>query len=509
MNWDRETDVVVVGYGLAGAVSAIEAHASGAKVVIVEKSQYPGGCSILSAGFVLCAGNVDKAEKYLRTLSGGRVDPTLITSFAEGLIHNEEYLRKLAEINDGKVKVYGRDEEKKQLVINRYPFEGSDTFYTAAVQHIPGFSGGFPWVQRLMPAGVNLMKTVIDHIEQRHIEVLFSSPAKRLITDTNGTITGLYVHTSDGVMTLRARRAVVLSCGGFEHNEWLKLQYLQGKPFYSVAPLTHTGDGVLMAQKVGAALWHMWHVRGSYGFKFPEFPIAFKHVFSGPRNPNRVMPWIVVDKFGTRYMNEYHPAPQDTGYRPMEVFDPDIPDYPCIPSFLIFDEVGRKRGRIAHPLSLGEHVYEWSNDNLEEVRKGWIISSDTIAGLVLKINEFAVSGGRMDPGELEATVSHWNTCVDQRQDWLKRPPGTMMSIKIPPFFAVPVWPIISNTQGGPVHNEKQQVIDALGDPIPRLYCAGELGSFYAHLYQLAGNLGECLSSGRVAGMVASSERPLE
>ncbi len=83
-----------------------------------------------------------------------------------------------------------------------------------------------------------------------------------------------------------------------------------------------------------------------------------------------------------------------------------------------------------------------------------------------------------------------------------------MPIQAPPFYAAPVWPIISNTQGGPVHNAKQQVIDAFGQRIPRLYAAGELGSFFSHLYELAGNLGECLSSGRVAGKEAAKESSL-
>ena len=248
------------------------------------------------------------------------------------------------------------------------------------------------------------MKTIMDHVEQRGVEVLFSSPAKRLTTDASGTITGLFAQSSSGEMAVRARRAVILACGGFEHNEWLQMQYLQGKPFYSIAPLTHTGDGILMAQKVGAALWHMWHVHGSYGFKFPEFPIAFRHIFPGARNPKRIMPWIVVDKFGARYMNEYQPAPQDTGHRAMEIYDPDIPGYPRIPSFLIFDEVGRIRGRIAHPLSLGGYAYEWSEDNLKEVQKGWIVHSNSISELALKIKGMEVNEGRMDPRELEATV---------------------------------------------------------------------------------------------------------
>jgi succinate dehydrogenase/fumarate reductase flavoprotein subunit len=135
------------------------------------------------------------------------------------------------------------------------------------------------------------------------------------------------------------------------------------------------------------------------------------------------------------------------------------------------------------------------------VKKGWILSANTIGELALKIKETEKS---MVPQELEATVSRWNDCVRAGQDWLKRPPGTMMPIEAPPFYYVPVWPIISNTQGGPVHNSEQQVMDPFGQAIPGLYAAGELGSFFGHLYQLAGNLGECLLSGRIAGKHAAA-----
>ena len=387
MKWDEDVDVVVVGYGLSGGISAIEAHDAGAKVLIVEKSQYPGGLSILSGGHVLCADDAEKATKYLHVTSGGRVDKDLVLTFAQGLAENEAYLRRLAEFNGGRVKAYGRGDEKEYTETYRYPFEGANTFYTALILEVPGFSGKFPWVQRLRASGVNLMKTVMDHIETRKINVLYSTPAKRLFTDTNGSVIGLLAGSARGDISIHARRAVILACGGFEQNEWLLAQYVQGKPFFPMAPQTHTGDGVLMAQKVGAALWHMWHLHGSYGFKFSEFPIAFRHPFAGARNPKRVMPWIVVDKYGSRYMNEYQPAGQDTGHRAMEIYDPDMPGYSRIPSFLIFDEQGRKRGRIAQPLSLGDYFYDWSEDNLAEVKKGWILSANTIGELALKIKE--------------------------------------------------------------------------------------------------------------------------
>ncbi len=62
------------------------------------------------------------------------------------------------------------------------------------------------------------------------------------------------------------------------------------------------------------------------------------------------MIWIAVDKFGKRFMDEYPPAPQDTGTRALEYYDADIQDYPRIPCYLIFDEEGRKLGPIGIPI---------------------------------------------------------------------------------------------------------------------------------------------------------------
>ena len=506
--WDEEADVIVVGYGLSGAVAAIEAHDCGTKVIILEKSQYPGGCSILSGGMCLSARDADNAAKYLTETSGGMVDDNLIYSFAQELAGNEEYIRKLAQPYNATLrttKAYepGKKDEWGYVPLG-YPFPGYETFYRSAIATVPGFKG-FPWVQSHYPAGVNLMKVVMDHVEERPIKVMLSTPATRLVQDDEGAIRGVLADKEGGEIALKGRRAVILASAGFEQNKWLVMQYLQGKPFYSMAPLTHTGDGIIMAQKVGAALWHMWHVHGSYGFKFDEFPIAFRHPIGGTRNPKRTMPWIVVDKFGARYMNEFQPAPQDTQHRAMEVYDPDMPGYSRIPSYMIFDEAGRKHGPIAQPLAIGGYLYNWSRDNMQEVDKGWILKADSIPELALMIRKTKDSEARMDPETLEATVSQWNNIVKKGQDPLHRPPGTMMPTEVPPFYAATVWPIISNTQGGPQHNAEQQIIDAFGKPIPRLYATCELGSFWSHLYLIAGNLGECLSSGRVAGRKAAAE----
>ena len=73
-----------------------------------------------------------------------------------------------------------------------------------------------------------------------------------------------------------------------------------------------------------------------------------------------------------------------------------------------------------------------------------------------------------------------------------------------PFYTGEIWPVVSNTQGGPVHNARQQVMDTGNRPIPRLYAAGELGSAFGHLYLSGGNVAECFVTGRVAGREASA-----
>jgi hypothetical protein len=236
-----------------------------------------------------------------------------------------------------------------------------------------------------------------------------------------------------------------------------------------MSPMGLTGDGILMAQKVGAALWHMWLIHGGYGFMVPDVPISIRHTFAGFRKDDRPMPWIAVDRFGRRFMDEYPLAPQDTPFRALDYYDPDIQDYPRIPAYLIFDDQGRQLGPVAEP-KINDERFEltWSQDNLAEVDKGWIKRADTLEGLAEQLGV---------PSEaLIESVERWNDNCELGTDRdYHRPKGTMMPLQTPPFYAIEAWPIITNTQGGLVHNARQQVVDPYGEPIPRLYKAGELG----------------------------------
>ncbi len=517
--WDRETDVVVVGHGYAGAVAAINAHDHGAQVLLIEKEAHPAGCSAASNGSIGCVINdVEQGFAYFQRLCGGRTPDDVIRTFCEESLKTPEYLAKLAEVDGAKVS------PPQEVGGAIFEFPGRDAYGSCFVKEVPGFTQ-FPWYPGPKTGGVKLMKVLIDNLEARKIETIFSMPARELVTDRSGAVVGLIAESQGKSRTIKARRGVILATGGFEQSEELQKQFFQGINYVSMCHRSNTGDGIHMAQKVGAALWHMWHIHGAYGFSFPELGgLAIRHGqgkgTSGRYGREEKMVWIAVNKHGRRYMNEYPPMPADLAHRPMEVFNgnlllpphyrEDANGYAGIPSWLIFDE----KGRTLKPLGTNRltwSTYKWSKDNSKELAKGWIIKADTLKELAAKIKDDADNDGLMNPATLARTVKRWNKIVAAGKidpDFLRGPKSMFDQIATPPYYAIKVWPLITNTQGGPVHNAKQQVLDSFGRPIPRLYAVGELGSMFGHIYETMGNIGECITSGRIAGRNVCAEAPL-
>ncbi|MFQ5850366.1 MAG: FAD-dependent oxidoreductase [Candidatus Binatia bacterium] len=480
--WDLDADVIVVGFGFAGGVAAIVASDMGARVILVEKMDHPGGISIIAGGGVATAVDAQKAFQYLEHTNAGRTPDSVLWALAKGMTEMRSFVAELVQKTPFEI--------EEQRLGGTYPFpggEGLDGFKIAPVEGYEGFS----WAKGLR-GGARLFKVLLSNVEAReNIKVYLSTPARRLIRHPDHGIVGLHAEQAGKEITVRARQGVILACGGFENNEEMKRNYFEAMPVY---PLFrgNTGDGIKMAQEMGAALWHMWHFHGGYGFKYSEFPLAFRHCFRGPRKPDSVMPWIVVDKHGRRFMNEYPPAVQDTGHRALEFYDADKQEFPRIPAYLIFDERGRRLGPVGQPTFHDkEFTYEWSDDNVKEIERGWIRKANTLGEIAAMIP--------VDEATLVNTVQDWNTiCVNGAEDLFHRPPGTRMPIDNPPYYLTEVWPIVSNTQGGPMHDAEQRILNVHGEPIERLFAAGECGSSFGHLYLEAGNITECFVTGRIA-----------
>ena len=195
-----------------------------------------------------------------------------------------------------------------------------------------------------------------------------------------------------------------------------------------------------------------------------------------------------------RFMHECPPYVQDTGYRPLHSFDPVTQTFPYVPAYALIDEEGRRMYPLAEMIcnDRAAKYYAWSDDNLKEVGTGLLQKAESIAELAGKM--------KVDQTVLKATLDRWNAqCASGVHDDFGRLAATMVPIMTPPFYFGEIWPIVSNTQGGPVHDTRQCVLNPFREPIPRLYEAGELGNIWGHLYLRGGNLSECLITGRIAG----------
>lgn len=509
-SYDEEFDVVVAGYGFSGAVSALEAARHGARVLLIEKGAVPGGISICSYGAIRSARDAGRAFEYLCACNGGRTGEDVNHALAQGMTEIEDYVRDLAAFDGAEIDASSQLIQGNEKSGGNYPFPGGETFYQTKIKSVPNFDPRktYPWANSRAATGPMLFKVLEDNRARFAFELRFETRALRLITaGADNEVTGLTIVGPGGVSRVRARRGVILACGGFENNPDMKKQFWEGKAVLPAAGRNNTGDGIVMAQDVGAALWHMWHVHGSYGFRHPDpdYPYAIRvkrlpDWFPGREHAAQIkMAWILVDRSGRRYMNEYHPYMQDTNHRPMHLIDPVTQDYPRVPSFLICDDDGRK----LYPLGRANSndpglLYEWSEDNLREVEIGILKSAPTIDALAERVG--------VDAAVLRATIGRWNeSCRAGHDGDFGRPGGTMMPIGTPPYYAGEVWPVVSNTQGGPMRDGRQRVIDVYGEPIPRLYAVGDLGSAFGHLYLSGGNIAECFISGRAAGRNAAQE----
>ena len=499
IGFDEEFDVVVVGYGFAGGVSAIEAHEAGSKVLLVEKMPDPGGISICSHGAICSTRNPERAFTYLKNTNAGRTPDAVIRALAYGMEDNESYTRNLTKITGAEFMIRERG--------GNYPFPGDDAFYYTQITSVPNIDAAqvYPQVKG-RPGGPLVFYVLQKNVEQRGIEVRLNTPAKDLISTPEKEVIGIILETNKGESRIRAKKGIILACGGFEANTEMQKQFWQIMPVTTAANGGNTGDGIRMAQSLGAELWHMWHFHGSYGFLHSDRE-AFPYGIRVKRFPDWIpgleqravvqAPWIIVDQKGQRYMNEFPPYVQDTGWRPMEFFDPVSQNFPRIPSLLIYDELGRRRFPMGNPAyNERDMSYEWSQKNTKEIEEGIIKKANTVGELA---EQFGLDGE-----VVEKALFRWNKlCVNKNDTDFGRPAGTMMKIQRPPYYGGKVWPVLSNTQGGPVHDAKQRIIDVNGQPIPRLYAAGELGSSFGHLYLAGGNIAECFVTGRIAGKEVS------
>lgn len=481
--WDKEADIVVVGFGGAGAAAAITAHDLGAKVLMLEKApegEEGGNTRIAGQGY-LHVSDVDKAITYLNALCGHHAVPqTMVRVWAEEVSRNNEWVSSI-----------GGDPQEHQHQPEGIEFPdlpGADCVHKFHNGDILGYS--------------NTWKFFEGAVKQRPIEILYRTPGRELIQDgITKEILGVRAEHDGKPLYVKARKAVLLTCGGFENNQEMIRNYLPGVPYCYTSGSPHNeGDGIKMALSVGADLWHMNNYAGpSMALKVPEYKTTFSMtaLHFSHEQPGGM---IVVGPDGARFTDEKY----KTKHGKLKKHGQWIPmPVPC-PMFMVFDHALFTSGPLydTKPVSGWGRIierYQWSDDNSAELRRGWIKRADSLAGLADKIG--------LDPDALETNVRRWNQHCERGVDPDFGRRKMLIPIGKPPYYAIELSPSMLNTQGGPRRNEHGQIVRPDDTPIPRLYSAGELGSIYSYLYQGTGNIGECFAFGRISARNAVAETP--
>lgn len=483
-------DIVVVGGGGAGAAAAIEAKDRGASVLILEKMSTPGGSTQESGGTIRLVTDRQGTIEHFWHLSQGATPHDVIEAFVDGLTEVPRW-----------IEAHGGDlVERSNEDASMHDEVGDLSRYIFPVDR-PGASfPNLPFAEsvgergRMRPSkpgrlrGAALWDFLSRNLAELEVPVVLGARAIRLVQEfPERAVIGVEVKTPTGSFIVRARTAVILSCGGFAYDPEMMIQY------YGVAlpalspPGRATGDGIRMAQDVGADLWHMSASATTVGYSVPELLAGFHCKITS-------YGFVMVDRYARRYVCETSMETHSFA-APMMTQDPLTGEYTRMPSFVVLDDETR-RGGILSFLGLGENRhYPWSPDNSVEIERGWISKAASLEELaeILAI-----------PADvLVQTIADYNTHAESGgTDAFGRTPDKMRRIATPPFYGAAIYPTLLNTQGGPRRNARCQVMRPDGTPIPGLYSAGELGSLWNRLYPGAGNVSEAVVTGRLAAKSA-------
>ena len=468
IDWAAEYDVVVVGFGGAGANTAIAAADEGANVLLLEKAPEAeaGGNSIVCVQLHCATDDPENMVTYIKAMRGDFSTPSdeMIEVYAQGMAENRAWIEYLG----GEPTIATKAATNDTAEWPELP--GSQAFTILTVHQGRGDGAAYALLKQ--------------NIEQRdNITVWYEAPATELIQDREtGIVHGVQVDVDGQTINVRAKNGVVMTLGGFENNPKYQQSFLR-RAFWPSLGHAHynTGDGIGMAQRVGADLWHMASFE-SNNFEFCDEELGVTWLWGNH------LRGILIGENGKRFINEFQLGGAKHGH--LEYGGtwqaPALPEK----SWQVVDSTIFAEGPL-YP--------SWSPDGAFEMEKGWILKADTLEELA------ELMGLEGDAAAaLPQTVADYNGFCEQGRDWAWDRDKDLVPLAEAPYYAVRLTHAIVNTQGGPVKNERGEILDTYGNPIPHLYEAGEFGDVWPERYQSACNLGGGMIFGRISGRNAAA-----
>ena len=470
--WDLEADVLIVGFGAAGASAAIEAAESGASIALFEVASGSGGTSAMAGGDIYLGGNggtsaqrengfEDKTEdffRYMMMAGGPDADEERVRIYAEGALEHHEWLKTQGvpyrnTYIPGKPVMPGTGD---CLILSgsefAWPFK--EEAKPCPRGHLPeaiGETGGF-----------FLLDALTQRVQALGVDIHFDTRALALVTNEAGAVCGLVVVQAGQTKFARARGGVVLSTGGFALNEEMLRQYAPLRKRLADDGLSggyDDGSGIRMGMSVGGAAIHMDELFLTLPFYPPE---------------SHVKGMLINDK-GSRFINEDAYA-----------------------------------GRVAHFIAsqIGDQFYLLVDDAIFEQPSEY--SKIEIAAVGETWGEVEAELG-MPAGTLVASVEVYNRHAARGEDPLfLKDSNWLKALDEPPFAALAChlkeayYPFF--TLGGLSVQPTGEVLTTDGGVIPGVYAAGRTACGlprWGKGYSSGMSLGDCTFFGRKAGLSAA------
>jgi fumarate reductase flavoprotein subunit len=317
--------------------------------------------------------------------------------------------------------------------------------------------------------GQNIVKALLKNCTDKGVEILTDTRVTKLLTDNNGTVTG--VLATHGKEELRvSAKAVIIATGSISSNEALKARFYPGEDMTNVhimaAAMSHpTGDGLIMAEEIGAASTHISTLFiGPHGHGWNEQTGVLV------RRP----PLIKINRNGERFVDESLSVNNNWGWMMSMAVDRQ-PDKVC---YAIMDEAMlrgfQKSKKIYAPyesmaVKEGEDATAWldriDKDISEEEKLGRIKIADNWDDIAQYIG--------CDAETLKDTIANYNGYCEKQYDgeFLKEA-QYLISLKTPPYYALKSYSGIDTCIGGLRINHRMQVMNKKIRPIKGLYAAG-------------------------------------
>ena len=551
-NWDKELDVLVVGSGAGGMLTALVAVSHHAETLIIEKEPLWGGTSATSGGgiWIPCSDQAkaagfndkeDDAFTYVRKLSAPNVPDENIRAYVHNAARMLRWLCEHTPINylafpypdyhaenpggsptgyrthmptplDGQ----GLGDDVRTLrfaspaasLFGYLNWHFDETYML--LFRAPGWwrhlakSLARYWLDlpfrltsrkdRRLTLGNALAGGLRLALNKQGVPLWLNSPLRALVVE-DGKVIGAMVHHEGRDLRIRARRGVVLAAGGFDKNEAMRKLHM---PLYPSAARSggtsgDTGDGIRAGEAAGADVMNLHSAWAAPVFYVPGEDRGRLCTIE------RALPGcIMVAQDGKRYLNEaasYHIVGQQMARRQAERGD-------ASPSWFVFDH----RYRHSYPAGpLYPLMPDWLHNKavrsilrkgrtLAELAQAMGVPPAALRETAERFNANAAQG--MDPEFHRGEATYDRMYGDARVT----PNPCLRPIDQGPFYAIPIYPGDIGTNGGLRTDALARVIDTHGQPITGLYAIGNTAaSAMGESYPGAGvTIGPALTFGYIA-----------